>query len=73
MRRCSRRCSSHRTGGARSDITSLGRVGSQCTDQCPLYGVKRRFIDYNSGIEGGIGVHCSLFNMVLHDQPQIKI
>ena len=27
------------------------------------------FIDYN----GGIAVHSSLLNLVLHDQPQIKI
>jgi CRP/FNR family cyclic AMP-dependent transcriptional regulator len=27
------------------------------------------FIDYN----GGIAVHSSLLNVVLHDQPQIRI
>ena len=30
------------------------------------------FIAYNGGIEGGIEVHSSLLNVVLHDQPQIK-
>jgi len=28
--------------------------------------------DYNGGIEGGIEVHSSLLNVVLHKQPQIK-
>jgi CRP/FNR family transcriptional regulator, cyclic AMP receptor protein len=31
------------------------------------------FIAYSSGMEGGIEVHSSLLNVVLHDQPQIKI
>ncbi|MFZ0723677.1 MAG: Crp/Fnr family transcriptional regulator [Xanthobacteraceae bacterium] len=30
------------------------------------------FIAYNGGIEGGIEIHSSLLNVVLHDQPQIK-
>ena len=30
------------------------------------------FIAYNSAMEGGIEVHSSLLNVVLHDQPQIK-
>jgi CRP-like cAMP-binding protein len=30
------------------------------------------FIAYNGGTEGGIEVHSSLLNAVLHDQPQIK-
>jgi CRP/FNR family cyclic AMP-dependent transcriptional regulator len=29
-------------------------------------------IDYSGGIEGGIEVHSSLLNVVLHEQPQIK-
>jgi CRP/FNR family transcriptional regulator, cyclic AMP receptor protein len=29
-------------------------------------------IDYSGGIEGGIKVHSSLLNVVLHEQPQIK-
>jgi CRP-like cAMP-binding protein len=29
------------------------------------------FIAYNGGVEGGIEVHSSLLNAVLHDQPQI--
>ena len=33
---------------------------------------KLGFIAYNGGIEGGIEVHSSLLNVVLHDQPQIK-
>ncbi len=34
---------------------------------------KLGFIDYNGGIEtGGIEVHSSLLNVILHDQPQIK-
>jgi CRP-like cAMP-binding protein len=33
---------------------------------------KLGFIEYNAGIEGGIGIHTSLLNAVLHDQPQIK-
>jgi CRP/FNR family cyclic AMP-dependent transcriptional regulator len=28
------------------------------------------FIAYNSGMEGGIAVHSSLLNVVLHDQPR---
>ncbi len=32
---------------------------------------KLGFIAYNGGIEGGIEVHSSLLNAVLHDQPQI--
>ncbi len=32
---------------------------------------KLGFIGYNGGIEGGIEVHSSLLNVVLHDQPQI--
>jgi len=32
---------------------------------------KLGFIAYNGGIEGGIEVHSSLLNLVLHDQPQI--
>ena len=31
------------------------------------------FIAYNGSIESGIEVHSSLLNVVLHDQPQIKI
>src|SRR6202050_2357725 len=34
---------------------------------------KLGFIEYNGGIDGGIEVHSSLLNVVLHDQPQIKI
>ena len=30
------------------------------------------FIDYNGSTEGGIEIHSSLLNAVLHDQPQIK-
>jgi CRP/FNR family cyclic AMP-dependent transcriptional regulator len=30
------------------------------------------FIDYNGSIEGGIEVHASLLNAVLHDQPEIS-
>jgi CRP-like cAMP-binding protein len=30
------------------------------------------FIDYNGSTEGGIEVHTSLLNAVLHDQPQIR-
>jgi len=33
---------------------------------------KLGFIEYNAGIEGGIEIHTSLLNAVLHDQPQIK-
>jgi CRP/FNR family cyclic AMP-dependent transcriptional regulator len=33
---------------------------------------KLGLIDYNGGIEGGIEVHSSLLNVVLHEQPQIK-
>ena len=33
---------------------------------------KLGFIAYNGGIEGGIEVHSSLLNVVLHDQPQIR-
>jgi hypothetical protein len=33
---------------------------------------KLGFIGYNGGIDGGIEVHSSLLNVVLHDQPQIK-
>jgi CRP-like cAMP-binding protein len=33
---------------------------------------KLGFIDYNGGIKGGIQVHSSLLNIVLHDQPQNK-
>ena len=33
---------------------------------------KLGFIGYNGGAEGGIEVHSSLLNVVLHDQPQIK-
>jgi CRP/FNR family transcriptional regulator, cyclic AMP receptor protein len=34
---------------------------------------KLGLIEYNGGIEGGIEVHTSLLNVVLHEQPQIKI
>jgi CRP-like cAMP-binding protein len=34
---------------------------------------KLGFIAYNGGIEGGIEVHSSLLNVVLHEQPQIRI
>jgi CRP/FNR family transcriptional regulator, cyclic AMP receptor protein len=34
---------------------------------------KLGFIAYNGSIEGGIEVHSSLLNAVLHDRPQIKI
>jgi CRP/FNR family transcriptional regulator, cyclic AMP receptor protein len=30
------------------------------------------FIDYNASTEGGIEVHTSLLNAVLHEQPQIS-
>jgi len=33
---------------------------------------KLGFIEYNGGIEGGIEVHTSLLNVVLHEQPQIR-
>ena len=33
---------------------------------------KLGLINYNGGIEGGIEVHSSLLNVVLHEQPQIK-
>jgi CRP/FNR family transcriptional regulator, cyclic AMP receptor protein len=33
---------------------------------------KLGFIGYNGSVEGGIEVHSSLLNAVLHDQPQIK-
>ncbi len=33
---------------------------------------KLGLIEYNGGIEGGIEVHSSLLNVVLHEQPQIK-
>jgi CRP-like cAMP-binding protein len=33
---------------------------------------KMGFIQYNGGVDGGIEVHSSLLNVVLHDQPQIK-
>jgi CRP-like cAMP-binding protein len=33
---------------------------------------KLGFIEYDGGVEGGIEVHSSLLNIVLHDQPQIK-
>ena len=33
---------------------------------------KMGFIQYNGGVEGGIEVHSSLLNVVLHDQPQIE-
>ena len=33
---------------------------------------KLGFIAYNGGVEGGIEIHSSLLNVVLHDQPQIK-
>jgi CRP-like cAMP-binding protein len=33
---------------------------------------KLGFIAYNGGIEGGIEIHSSLLNVVLHDQPQIR-
>jgi CRP/FNR family cyclic AMP-dependent transcriptional regulator len=33
---------------------------------------KLGFIAYNGSIEGGIEVHGSLLNIVLHDQPQIR-
>ena len=33
---------------------------------------KLGLIDYNGDVEGGIEVHCSLLNFVLHDHPQIK-
>jgi CRP-like cAMP-binding protein len=34
---------------------------------------KLGLIAYNGGIEGGIEVHSSLLNVVLHEQPQIRI
>jgi CRP-like cAMP-binding protein len=34
---------------------------------------KLGFIQYNGGADGGIEVHSSLLNVVLHDQPQIKV
>jgi hypothetical protein len=30
------------------------------------------FIDYKGSIEGGIAIHSSLLNAVLHERPQIK-
>ena len=33
---------------------------------------KLGFIAYNGSVEGGIEVHSSLLNVVLHDQPQIR-
>jgi CRP-like cAMP-binding protein len=33
---------------------------------------KLGFIAYDGGIEGGIEVHSSLLNVVLHDQPDIE-
>src|ERR1700681_3789331 len=33
---------------------------------------KLGFIEYNGGIEGGIEVHSSLLNVVLHEHPEIK-
>jgi hypothetical protein len=33
---------------------------------------KLGLIDYDGSIEGGIEVHSSLLNVVLHEQPQIK-
>ena len=33
---------------------------------------KLGLIGYNGGIDGGIAVHSSLLNVVLHEQPQIK-
>jgi CRP/FNR family cyclic AMP-dependent transcriptional regulator len=33
---------------------------------------KLGLIDYSGGIEGGIEVHSSLLNVVLHEQPHIK-
>ena len=33
---------------------------------------KLGFIAYNGGIGGGIEIHSSLLNVVLHDQPQIR-
>jgi CRP/FNR family cyclic AMP-dependent transcriptional regulator len=33
---------------------------------------KLGFIAYNGGVEGGIAVHSSLLNVVLHEQPQIR-
>jgi CRP/FNR family cyclic AMP-dependent transcriptional regulator len=33
---------------------------------------KLGFIAYNGGIDGGIAVHSSLLNVVLHEQPEIK-
>jgi CRP-like cAMP-binding protein len=34
---------------------------------------KLGFIAYNGGIDGGIEIRSSLLNVVLHDQPQIKV
>jgi CRP-like cAMP-binding protein len=34
---------------------------------------KLGFIAYDGGVDGGIEVHSSLLNVVLHDQPQIGI
>jgi CRP/FNR family cyclic AMP-dependent transcriptional regulator len=33
---------------------------------------KLGFIGYNGGVDGGISVHSSLLNVVLHEQPEIK-
>ena len=33
---------------------------------------KLGFIDYNGDYDGGIAVHSSLLNAVLHEQPEIK-
>jgi CRP/FNR family cyclic AMP-dependent transcriptional regulator len=33
---------------------------------------KLGFIDYNGDYEGGIAVHSSLLNAVLHEQPEVK-
>ena len=32
---------------------------------------KLGFIDYNGGLSGGLEVHSSLLNMVLHETPGI--
>ena len=32
---------------------------------------KLGFIDYNGGLNGGLEVHSSLLNMILHDTPGI--
>ena len=34
---------------------------------------KLGFIDYNGGLNGGLEVHSSLLNMVLHETPGVQV